>query len=89
MRREYADAARQVGSVGALGLTLVLSTALGLAAGNWLDRRFPVVHPLGTLGGFLLGVVTGFWNIYVVLYGRPGSRPTAPESAPPDDTRQS
>ncbi len=81
--RHYA-AARQLAEIGSLGLALVLCTALGLAGGYGFDQWTGVTRPFGTLLGFLLGVAAGFGNIYVVLFRR-NPRPTAPESAPPDD----
>lgn len=51
------------GAYSTLGLDFVLSVVLCLGAGYWLDRK---VGTRGwfTLGGFALGVATGFNFIY-------------------------
>lgn len=84
MRGELLATARQLAEISTLGFALVFCTAAGLGIGYGIDHWLEITRPFGTLLGFLLGVAAGFGNIYVVLFRRP-LRPTAPESAPPDD----
>jgi F0F1-type ATP synthase assembly protein I len=46
-----------------IGLTWVLSTALGALLGVWLDRRLGTT-PLLTLAGLVIGTVAGFGYLY-------------------------
>jgi F0F1-type ATP synthase assembly protein I len=61
----------------ALGFVLVITTAVGLAAGVFLDRWLVVTRPWGTILGILFGVVAGFYNILNSI------RPPAPKDRKP------
>jgi ATP synthase protein I len=54
---------RQVGVLSGVGLTLVISTVLGLGGGYALDRWLGS-SPWFTLAGLLLGIVAGFVNLF-------------------------
>ena len=64
---------RQVGVLSGVGLTLVISTVLGLWGGYVLDRWLGSA-PWLMLVGLLLGVASGFVNLFraVGLFGREG-----------------
>lgn len=52
-----------VGSYGAVGLEVVLSIALGLVAGSWLDKRFGT-GPWLTIVGVAYGVAAAARALY-------------------------
>ena len=54
---------RQLGVLSGVGLTLVISTVLGLWGGQVLDRWFGS-HPVLMLVGLLLGIAAGFVNLF-------------------------
>jgi ATP synthase protein I len=54
---------RQLGLLSGLGLTLVISTVLGLWGGHILDRWLGS-HPLLMLTGLVLGIAAGFVNLF-------------------------
>ena len=54
---------RQVGVLSGVGLTLVISTVLGLWGGSVLDRWLGT-SPVLMLVGLLLGIVAGFLNLF-------------------------
>jgi F0F1-type ATP synthase assembly protein I len=54
----------EIGRYGSVGLELVLSIFLVAAFGHWLDTRYWGARGWGTDGGFLLGVVVGFLNLW-------------------------
>jgi len=54
---------KDLGWASSVGLILVISTGIGLAAGVWLDQYFHT-KPLWTLVLLVLGIVAGFWNIF-------------------------
>jgi ATP synthase protein I len=64
---------RQVGVLSGVGLTLVISTVLGLWGGYVLDRWLGSA-PWLMLVGLLLGIVSGFVNLFRAagLFGREG-----------------
>jgi len=55
---------KSLGTVGLLGITLVLSTFAGLGLGLLLDK-LTGLKPLFTIGGLLFGITAGFINIFV------------------------
>jgi predicted F0F1-ATPase subunit len=57
------EAARTLGAVGTLGLSVVIALVLGTALGLWLDR-LTGWSPFFFITGFLLGVAAGVLNIY-------------------------
>ena len=54
---------RQIGVYSGVGLTLVISTVLGLWGGHVLDGWLGTA-PWLTLIGLLLGIVSGFVNLF-------------------------
>jgi ATP synthase protein I len=63
MKEDTRKLLRLVGLASTVGLTLVLSTVIGLAIGIWLDRVFNT-GPWLTLVFLVLGIVAGFRNFY-------------------------
>jgi len=53
---------RDLLSLSSLGVSLVVSTVIGLGAGVLLDKWL-ATEPFFTLGGFLFGTAAGFWQI--------------------------
>jgi ATP synthase protein I len=66
---------RQLGVLSGVGLTLVISTVLGLWGGYVLDRWLGT-SPWLLLVGLLLGIVSGFVNLFRAagLFGREGGQ---------------
>jgi ATP synthase protein I len=66
---------RQIGVLSGVGLTLVISTVLGLAGGYYLDGWLGT-KPWLTLVGLLLGIAAGFVNLFraVGLWGNTRDR---------------
>ena len=64
---------RQLGALSGVGLTLVISTVLGLGGGIALDRWLGTA-PWLMLVGLLLGIASGFVNLFRAagLLGRKG-----------------
>jgi ATP synthase protein I len=64
---------RQLGSLSGVGLTLVISTVLGLWGGHYLDRWLGTA-PWLMLVGLLLGIASGFVNLFRTagIFGREG-----------------
>lgn len=64
---------RQLGSLSGVGLTLVISTVLGLWGGYYLDRWLGTA-PWLMLVGLLLGIASGFVNLFRTagIFGREG-----------------
>jgi len=62
---------RELARLSSIGVTLVASTAIGLAIGYWLDRWFRTT-PWLTLTFALFGIAAGFLNLFrdVGLIGR-------------------
>jgi ATP synthase protein I len=54
---------KTAGTLGSVGLSLVIAIAMGTAAGWWIDRTFGT-GPWGFFVFFLFGVVAGILNIY-------------------------
>jgi ATP synthase protein I len=54
---------RQIGNLSGVGLTLVISTVLGLVGGYYLDRWLGT-SPWLTLIGLLFGIAAGFVNLF-------------------------
>jgi ATP synthase protein I len=63
MQEETKKALRLMGHASALGIAIVLATAIGLALGYWLDRVFDT-SPWLTLIFLILGIIAGFRNFY-------------------------
>jgi ATP synthase protein I len=63
MKEDTRKLLRLVGLASTVGLTLVLSTVIGLAFGIWLDRVFNT-GPWLTLVFLVVGIVAGFRNFY-------------------------
>ncbi|MBI3092054.1 MAG: AtpZ/AtpI family protein [Candidatus Tectomicrobia bacterium] len=57
---------RLIGDFSTIGLQLVISTCLGLAAGFYLDRWLRT-QPILTLVFLVLGIAAGFINIFRTL----------------------
>jgi len=57
------NAWKALGELSTIGLTLVLSTVIGLAGGYYLDRWLGS-SPWLTLIGLLLGIAAGFVNLF-------------------------
>ena len=64
---------RQLGVLSGVGLTLVISTVLGLGGGIVLDRWLGTA-PWLMLVGLLLGIASGFVNLFRAagIFGREG-----------------
>ncbi len=54
---------RQIGNLSGVGLTLVISTVLGLWGGSVLDRWLGT-RPWLMLVGLLFGIAAGFVNLF-------------------------
>jgi ATP synthase protein I len=67
---------QQLGVLSGVGLTLVISTVLGLGGGYALDRWLGS-SPWFTLAGLLLGIASGFVNLFraVRAFDREDERP--------------
>ena len=52
-----------------LGINLVVSTFIGLGIGLFLDRIFKTA-PLFTIVFLLLGIIAGFYTIFMKLKGK-------------------
>ena len=63
MKEETKKALRLMGHASALGIAIVLATAIGLAFGYWLDKVFDT-SPWLTLIFLILGIIAGFRNFY-------------------------
>jgi ATP synthase protein I len=63
MKEDTRRLLRLVGFASTIGLTLVLSTVIGLAVGIWLDKVFDT-GPWLTLIFLVLGIAAGFRNFY-------------------------
>jgi len=50
-------------SIGAIGLHLISGIIVGIAVGYYLDKAFDT-SPILTIVFFILGVITGFYNMY-------------------------
>jgi predicted F0F1-ATPase subunit len=61
--RARLEVARTFGTVGTLGLSVVIALVLGTALGLWLDR-LTGWSPAFFIAGFLLGLAAGILNIY-------------------------
>jgi F0F1-type ATP synthase assembly protein I len=61
--RARLEVARTFGTVGTLGLSVVMALVLGTALGLWLDR-LTGWSPVFFIVGFLLGLAAGILNIY-------------------------
>jgi predicted F0F1-ATPase subunit len=61
--RARVDAARTLGTLGAVGLSFVVAIVLGTALGLWLDR-VTGWSPAFFLIGFVLGLAAGILNVY-------------------------
>ncbi|MPM69097.1 hypothetical protein SDC9_116041 [bioreactor metagenome] len=49
--------------VGAIGLTIAATIAVGLFGGRWLDSFFNTT-PYATVAGIVLGMLAGLWSAY-------------------------
>jgi ATP synthase protein I len=54
-----------------LGLTMVITTAIGLGLGVYLDKKFST-NPWFTIFFFVIGVVSGFWQLIKDVKGYNG-----------------
>jgi ATP synthase protein I len=73
---------RQLGVLSGVGLTLVISTVLGLVGGIVLDRWLGTA-PWLMLVGLLLGIASGFVNLFRAagILGREGGQGEGDRSA--------
>jgi hypothetical protein len=55
---------RDFGRYGSVGIELVLTILLTAWAGHWLDDRYWHGKGWGMIGGFVLGAVVGFRNLF-------------------------
>jgi ATP synthase protein I len=62
-RKGEDNAWKALGELSTIGLTLVVSTVLGLAGGYYLDRWLGS-SPWLTLIGLVLGIAAGFVNLF-------------------------
>jgi ATP synthase protein I len=54
---------RAVGALGSVGLSFVLAIVIGVAIGQWVDRRLDSA-PWGFLVFFAFGLAAGILNVY-------------------------
>lgn len=54
---------RELARLSSIGITMVASTAIGLAIGYWLDRWFGT-KPWLTLTFSVFGIAAGFLNLF-------------------------
>ena len=69
MKEETKKALRLMGHASALGIAIVLATAIGLFCGYWLDKQFDT-SPWLTLIFLILGIIAGFRNFYHFIVKR-------------------
>lgn len=56
---------RTLGFLSSVGISMVAATFIGLGMGWWLDKQFDTA-PWFTLIFLLLGIVSGFRNIFIL-----------------------
>ncbi len=56
---------RTLGFLSSVGISMVAATFIGLGMGWWLDKKFDTA-PWMTLIFLLLGIVSGFRNIFIL-----------------------
>lgn len=61
---------KRAGPYLSLGTMFAAAIVGGLLAGYWLDKWLGT-SPWLTLGGLLLGLVTGFYNFFAVVLRKP------------------
>ncbi len=66
MKKENVHYIKEMAYYSSIGLSVVLSTVIGLALGVWLDGKFGT-RPLWTLVFLGLGVLAGFKNIGLAI----------------------
>lgn len=63
--REYL---RMLARVSSMGISMVLATVMGFGLGYWVDTLWGgYTAPWGKLVGFIIGVIAGYNNIYVIM----------------------
>ncbi|HKJ04207.1 MAG TPA: AtpZ/AtpI family protein [Geopsychrobacteraceae bacterium] len=65
MAEDYKQLFKTLGFLSSVGITMVASTFIGLAMGYYLDKWLGT-DPWLTLIFLLLGIVSGFRNIYIL-----------------------
>ncbi|BCA78347.1 AtpZ/AtpI family protein [Desulfuromonas sp. AOP6] len=65
MAKDRSQLIKSVGFLSSVGISMVASTFIGLAMGYYLDRWLGT-SPWLTLIFLLLGIVSGFRNIYIL-----------------------
>ena len=58
---------RLLGVLSSIGITFVVSTVLGLAAGYLLDRWLKITSPWLTIAGLLFGAAAGFVSLIRIV----------------------
>jgi F0F1-type ATP synthase assembly protein I len=48
---------------GSMGLSMVVTVAIGVVTGRVIDNWL-IISPWGTVGGILLGMISGIWVTY-------------------------
>jgi ATP synthase protein I len=66
MKKGTKDTIRLLAVASTMGLSMVLATFIGLAAGYYMDQYFGT-SPYLTIIFLILGIVAGFRNIVVLL----------------------
>ena len=61
---------KSVALVTEIGLILVICIGGGLLLGIFLDKRLPKTAPIFTIVLLLLGVGSGFWAVYRMVFPR-------------------
>lgn len=69
MDKDERDMLRNLGELGSVGFTLVLSTFCGLGMGLFLDK-ITKLKPLFTISFLLFGIILGFVWIIIKFAGK-------------------
>lgn len=67
MQEETRKYIKLLAIVSTMGLSMVLAIVISIAIGYYLDKWFQTKYPWFFLIFMVLGIVTGFRNIYVIM----------------------
>jgi len=66
MKQGARELFKSLALVSSMGISMVLATVIGLAAGYFLDQFFDT-SPVLTLIFLVLGIIAGFRNLYIIM----------------------
>jgi ATP synthase protein I len=66
MGEERRQLVRSLGMISSVGISMVVSTVIGLAMGYYLDKWLDT-SPWCTLTFLVLGIISGFRNVYILM----------------------